>query len=232
MTPRVLDIEAAQTAMRQQGLRAKALIEGPPRRRCPILLRQTSFIAMEERVACAGSASSSGTHSARFGEIEERGVALTRKCRALYNRLLAQAHADAAATGDHTAALGNAFVAFPHDLETLRRERLAFFRYALTEAGRAAMPLPDEPSIEELIGRGLVSAEPLTYEDFLPVSAAGIFQSNMRKAQRVDYAVQSARGSFEEALGCAVVDEIAVYEREQFESLREVRVAASAGEAA
>jgi len=75
VTPRVLDIEAAQTAMRQQGLRAKALIEGPPRRRCPILLRQTSFIAMEERVACAGSASSSGTHSARFGEIGSRPFA-------------------------------------------------------------------------------------------------------------------------------------------------------------
>ena len=43
LTPRTLDIDAAQTEMHKVGLKAKAVIEGPPKRSCPILLRQTSF---------------------------------------------------------------------------------------------------------------------------------------------------------------------------------------------
>ena len=43
-------IDAAQAAMHARGLAAKAVIEGPPRRACPILLRQTSFKALEELV--------------------------------------------------------------------------------------------------------------------------------------------------------------------------------------
>ena len=35
----------------------------------------------------------------------------------------------------------------------------------------------DDP--QPLIERGWVVAQPITYEDFLPVSAAGIFQSNL-----------------------------------------------------
>ena len=55
----------------------------------PILLRQTSFKALEEPVLFAGE--HKGTHTARFGEIEQRGVALTPKGRELYDRLLNQA---------------------------------------------------------------------------------------------------------------------------------------------
>ena len=36
--------------MIEHGMAAKAVIEGPPRRACPILLRQTSFKALEEAV--------------------------------------------------------------------------------------------------------------------------------------------------------------------------------------
>ncbi|MFT7865638.1 2-oxoadipate dioxygenase/decarboxylase family protein, partial [Salmonella enterica] len=67
----------------------KILIEGPPRREIPLLLRQTSFKALEEPVHFAGE--HLGTHTARFGEIEQRGVALTPKGRELYDRLLAEA---------------------------------------------------------------------------------------------------------------------------------------------
>jgi hypothetical protein len=47
-------------------------------RRCPILLRQTSFKAISERIRFKHTGSVSG-HRARFGEIESRGVALTPK---------------------------------------------------------------------------------------------------------------------------------------------------------
>lgn len=67
------------------GIDPKATIEGLARRDCPILLRQTSFKALEETIAFADVAK--GKHTVRFGEIEQRGIALTRKGRALYGCL-------------------------------------------------------------------------------------------------------------------------------------------------
>ena len=75
-----------QSMMPECGIEPKVLIEGPPRREVPILLRQTSFKALEETVLFAGQ--KQGTHTARFGEIEQRGVALTPKGRQLYDDLL------------------------------------------------------------------------------------------------------------------------------------------------
>ncbi len=74
LTPRTLDIDAAQRAMQARGIDAKAVIEGPPPRAVPILLRQTSFKAIEEDVTFPGD--QPGQHTARFGEIEQRGAAL------------------------------------------------------------------------------------------------------------------------------------------------------------
>ncbi|NHW78255.1 2-oxoadipate dioxygenase/decarboxylase family protein, partial [Escherichia coli] len=71
------------------GITPKTLIEGPPRREVPILLRQTSFKALEEQVLFVDE--KQGTHTARFGEIEQRGVALTPKGRRLYDELLHKA---------------------------------------------------------------------------------------------------------------------------------------------
>ncbi|MFB2608555.1 2-oxoadipate dioxygenase/decarboxylase family protein, partial [Rhizobium phaseoli] len=84
LTPRTLDIDAVQARMPERGITPKAVIEGPPRRHCDILLRQTSFKALEEAIVFAGEAEAvQGTHTARFGEIEQRGVALTAKGRTL-----------------------------------------------------------------------------------------------------------------------------------------------------
>jgi 2-oxoadipate dioxygenase/decarboxylase len=191
LTPRVLDIDAAQAAMRERGLEAKAQIEGPPPRRCPILLRQTSFKALSEPVRFGSEA---GSHTARFGEIEQRGAALTRAGRALYDRLL-------------RAGGPEAFIAFPDDHETLRRERLAFYRY---------IPAADVPlgaqNLEEAIRAGSVRAEPILYEDFLPVSAAGIFRSNLADGPEALRQASPRKDMFEDALGCAVLDEFALYE--------------------
>lgn len=40
--------------MPQRGINPKAVVEGPPTRNCPILLRQTSFKALEEEVSFIG----------------------------------------------------------------------------------------------------------------------------------------------------------------------------------
>lgn len=50
LTPRTLDIDRVQELMPKYGIEPKILIEGPPRREVPILLRQTSFKALEEPV--------------------------------------------------------------------------------------------------------------------------------------------------------------------------------------
>jgi uncharacterized glyoxalase superfamily metalloenzyme YdcJ len=229
LTPRTLDIDAAQAAMLARGIDAKAVVEGPPPRRCPILLRQTSFKALQETVHFpAGDAADAGTHTARFGEIEQRGLALTPKGRALYDQLLAQARdsGGAGSTGqDYPTRLAAAFQAFPDDHDTLRREGLGYYRYALTDAGRGNPAAIGDLPAEALISAGLASADPIVYEDFLPVSAAGIFQSNLGGEEQRAYAAHANRDAFEQALGMRVDDEFAIYERLQAESLAALRAA-------
>ena len=227
LTPRTLDIDAAQAAMIERGMAAKAVIEGPPRRRCPILLRQTSFKALEEAVHFPkDGGGDAGTHTARFGEIEQRGLALTPKGRALYDQLLAQARETEGAgstSGDYGQRLQAAFAGFPDDDATLRSEGLGYYRYQLTDAGRAAQPRVAELPAEVLIAEGLATADPIIYEDFLPVSAAGIFQSNLGGGEQRAYAAHANRDAFEAALGARVHDEFALYEQLQQDSLVALR---------
>ena len=218
LTPRTLDIDRVQSMMPECGIEPKILIEGPPRREVPILLRQTSFKALEEPVLFAGEMR--GTHTARFGEIEQRGVALTPKGRALYDELL-----NKAGTGKdnltHQLHLQEVFKAFPDSEFLLRQQGLAWFRYRLTpsgEAHRQAIRPDDDP--QPLIERGWLVAQPITYEDFLPVSAAGIFQSNLGNETQACSHGNSSRDAFEQALGCAVYDEFALYQEAQERSKR------------
>jgi len=203
LTPRTLDIDAAQAAMPERGITPKETIEGPPARACPILLRQTSFKALEEAIAFPGQDGAvAGTHTARFGEIEQRGCALTPTGRALYDEALGRKD----------------FAALPDDWTALRQQDLAWFRYRATPQGLAGRP--DTTDLNALIAAGHVVAEPITYEDFLPVSAAGIFQSNLgAEARGAAYAVDPARADFEAALGRPVQDEMALYQAEQDASI-------------
>lgn len=223
LTPRTLDIDAAQASMHARGLAAKAVIEGPPRRACPILLRQTSFKALEEAVSFTGAdgRAAVGSHTARFGEIEQRGVALTRKGRALYDRLLdlARTRIDGAPSEGNAAAymqnLQACFAEFPDDYATLHDQGLAYFRYYLT--GKEDAPADADPGT--LIAQGYIRFEPLVYEDFLPVSAAGIFQSNLGDKAQAEYAQNASQTAFEQALGAPVLDELALYQDTQDRSL-------------
>jgi len=216
LTPRTLDIDRVQTLMPEYGIDPKALIEGPPRREVPILLRQTSFKALEEPVIFQQG--ESGTHTARFGEIEQRGAALTPKGRALYDRLLA-----AAGTGvdnqQHQQHLAEVFRAFPDDERSLREQEFAWFDYRLSEQGEAQPPQPGE-SLTALIEQGRIIADPIVYEDFLPVSAAGIFQSNLGDRAQGRSAGHASRADFEAALGGPVQDEMRLYQARQQQSLR------------
>ena len=218
LTPRTLDIDRVQALMPECGMVPKALIEGPPRREVPILLRQTSFKALEEPVVFAGE--HQGTHSARFGEIEQRGIALMPKGRALYDRLLNEAGVGKDNL-HHQRHLQEVFSQFPDSEFLLRQQGLAWFRYRLTPAGEAhrhAFGPGDDP--QPLIERGWVVAQPIIYEDFLPVSAAGIFQSNLGNDIQARSHGNASRDAFETALGCPVLDEFALYQQAEERSKR------------
>ncbi|AKA25356.1 VOC family protein [Pseudomonas chlororaphis] len=227
LTPRTLDIDQVQQRMPGHGITPKAVIEGPPRRTCPILLRQTSFKALEEPVAFTDQPHGRGSHSARFGEIEQRGAALTPKGRALYDQLL---NAARDALGDfpneanaqrYDALMAEHFQAFPDNHDDMRTQGLAYFRYFVSDEGLAARQQGDRPTgLEALIRTGHVCAEPLVYEDFLPVSAAGIFQSNLGDDAQSHYAGHSNRQAFEQALGRRTIDELQLYADTQQRSLQ------------
>lgn len=220
LTPRTLDIDAVQQEMPRRGIVPKDTIEGPPRRRVPILLRQTSFKALEETIRFPDAGGERGAHTARFGEVEQRGMALTRKGRQLYDSLLQSARMDAPAAStpaEHAQRLADAFRSFPDDAGEIRRRGLGFFRYTVARPSDAASAQGLE--IDALVDQGFVQATPITYEDFLPVSAAGIFQSNLGDAREGPLAAAGARAEFEAALGAEVQDEFALYEWDQADSI-------------
>lgn len=220
LTPRTLDIDAVQRLMPERGITPKAVIEGPPPRQCPILLRQTSFKALQEQIAFIGKDGNRvpGRHTARFGEIEQRGVALKPKGRRLYDELLdsarglAQPKADGSNTAQYMRALREVFAPMPDSYENLRAQGLAYFHYYVTEQGKSASRHELSHDIESLIDSGYVGTDPIVYEDFLPVSAAGIFQSNLGDNSARDRLEKSHQQSFEAALGAPVADEFALYQ--------------------
>ncbi|MGF6109056.1 2-oxoadipate dioxygenase/decarboxylase HglS [Pseudomonas frederiksbergensis] len=224
LTPRTLDIDIVQAQMPAHGITPKAVIEGPPRRQCPILLRQTSFKALDEPIAFTDQDQTRGSHSARFGEIEQRGAALTPKGRALYDRLLNAARDELkdfpneANAVRYNELMSQHFGEFPDTLEGMRRQELAYFRYFVTEKGLAADGL-DGVSLDDLLSGGYVRVEPMVYEDFLPVSAAGIFQSNLGDAAQTRYDAQSNQQAFEQALGRSTIDELGLYAQTQRRSI-------------
>lgn len=170
LTPRVADIDAAQEMMAAEGLEIKDTIEGPPRRDVPILLRQTAFKALTEAVEFkTDNGWEQAHHTARFGEIEQRGAALTPKGRALYDICLQRKD----------------FSQFPDTQQALKSQGLAYFN---------------------------AEGAPLTYEDFLPVSAAGIFKSNLRETETTETLTATGNQStFEKALGRPVLDMFELY---------------------
>ncbi|WP_421782020.1 2-oxoadipate dioxygenase/decarboxylase HglS [Kiloniella litopenaei] len=223
LTPRTLDIDAVQVDMPKRGIDPKAVIEGPPQRKCPILLRQTSFKALEEKVFFkqADGSWEEGSHTARFGEIEQRGIALTPKGRALYDELLDKTRAAVrAGEGAYEDLLVESFAAFPDSYEELRAEGLAFFRYSLSEKGaEIAKSVGISGTVDGLLEAGILRMDPIVYEDFLPVSAAGIFQSNLGDGGAEVVYSNPSQAAFETALGAKVLDELALYAKLEQASL-------------
>lgn len=126
LTPRVLDIDDLYARMSARGITMIDAIQGPPRWDGPdVLLRQTSFRALAEprRFRERDGTVRDGTLRVRFGEVEARGVALTRKGRERYDA--AFAHPDPAAVwADY----------FPETDEQMATQGLAYYRGGDPEA--------------------------------------------------------------------------------------------------
>lgn len=222
LTPKVLDIDACQEQLILQNIKAKALIEGPPKRENPILLRQTSFLAIAENVLFLDGVE--GTHTARFGEVEQRGIALTPKGRDLYDQLLKEAITDDNQI-DYAIRLKKAFKAFPDDLEQIRLLGLGYFEYSIKTVKPNCNY--DGNDVNQLIQLDVLEAKPIRYEDFLPVSAAGIFTSNLSANKNKSESTELNENNnnqidFENALGTSVKNSFELYEALQQKSLTEV----------
>ncbi|WP_262703367.1 MULTISPECIES: 2-oxoadipate dioxygenase/decarboxylase [Streptomyces] len=230
LTPRVLDIDELYRRMTDRGIEMIDTIQGPPAWKGPdVLLRQTSFRALAEPRAMRTPDGGviSGALRVRFGEVEARGIALTREGRARYDELLGrvdeQASQNPSVPRDEIAR-GVWERHLPGSERELAAEGLAYFTYHLH---------PDRPrdgggpptGVGELLRQGWVRAEPIVYEDFLPRSAAGIFQSNLSgegtrhgDQQGTAYDADWLSG----AIGRDVLDPFALYARQQNASLARI----------
>ena len=215
LTPRTLDIDAVQQGMPERGITPKAVIEGPPHRDCPMLLRQTAFKALSEPVDFPDDDGSckAGFHTARFGEIEQRGIALTPAGRALYDDLLTRARAkvmpapDGSNAATYADALEMEFKVFPDTWAELYVQKLAYFTFHLVaDTGQNL-----GAGFEGLVEAGGIELVPITYEDFLPVSAAGIFRSNLGDEQGDTFTGDEMQAAFERLLGVPVLDPDTIY---------------------
>jgi uncharacterized glyoxalase superfamily metalloenzyme YdcJ len=214
----------------------KDFTEGPAED-TPVLLRQDSYKALTEPVQFQQSDGSvvAAKHTARFGEIEQRFYATTPKGRALYDECLAAADAMKQARPDliktdfsaYQAAYAQCFAPFPKTLIELLREGLVYGGYSVTPTGMGAAQVNAVPDVDllELVERGYVYAEGVRYEDFLPISAAGIFASNL--GQYGTKSTASAKPIYtqqmlESIMGKPIIDANVTYHGQEAESLLRV----------
>jgi uncharacterized glyoxalase superfamily metalloenzyme YdcJ len=115
------------------------------------------------------------------------------------------------------------FAPFAKNLEGLIRQGQVYARYLPTEKGLAAAKSGAALSTDllDLAKQGLVEYEGLRYEDFLPVSAAGIFASNLQQyGTKSTAAVKPTytQAQLEGILGKRIVDATVVYAGVEAES--------------
>lgn len=229
LTPRVLDIDDLYKRMQARGITMIDEIQGPPRWDGPdLLLRQTSFRALgENRVfRYADGSTNEGELRVRFGEVEARGIALTPAGRDLYDRMVADSDARLAAAPAGTTRVEVAAGVWAENLPRTEKELalqgLAYFTYRLDEGALGAAPLAATASLADLVDAGIAIPEPIVYEDFLPRSAAGIFQSNLTEEGSKDE--EQVGTSFDihrmsQIVGSEVYDPNDLYQRQQDESI-------------
>ena len=171
-------------------------------------------------------------HTARFGEIEQRFYATTTAGRELYDKCLAAGEVareknPGLIKQDYDAYLkgyADCFAPFPKTLPDLLEQKLVYGRFTATEKGIAAKGSTASVDLMALAKEGYVRYEGLRYEDFLPVSAAGIFASNLGQygtkstsAERPAY----SKKMLEDIMGKKIIDSDVIYRGLEAESVKE-----------
>ena len=117
------------------------------------------------------------------------------------------------------------FSPFPKTLSALLQQELVYGHYSATAKGIAARGSIHTRDIHQLVQLGFAQVQGLRYEDFLPVSAAGIFASNLNQMGAKSTAAVKpvyTRAMFEEILGKPVIDSDAQYRSEHEASIAEI----------
>jgi uncharacterized glyoxalase superfamily metalloenzyme YdcJ len=228
LTPRVLDIDELYVRMQARGITMIDEIQGPPAWEGPdVLLRQTSFRALAEQrtFSFADGTVGQGELRVRFGEVEQRGIALTPKGRDLYDRMVAStdnllAYDSGSTRVDVATKVWQENL--PGNEKELAAQGLAYFTYRINETARAASGPAPSATIAELISAGVAVPEPIVYEDFLPRSAAGIFQSNLTDDGSKDEGQAAAQYDIDrmsQILGTPVYDPNTLYQEQEDASI-------------
>ena len=193
-----------------------------------ILLRQDAYRALSEPVRFVDEQSAAEcSHTARFGEIEQRFYATTPRGRDLYDGCLAlreaEAQIDAGAASDAPGPPKKVFAPFPDALLGLIEEGLVYAVYE-PAPGESRTDVDRAGTLDavELVRLGVLRCRGVRYEDFLPASAAGIFASNLEQygtATESGDRVAYHQNDLERILGREIVDADAAYRAEQARSL-------------
>jgi len=152
-----------------------------------------------------------GSHKNPFGEIEQRGIALTEKGVLLLKN--------------------EGIKAFPTTHKEIALQQLGYYEYSLTEKGQHASKKLLPNSFNELIKQDYVRVIYTTYEDFLAASAAGIFKSNLSdginkidKQQICNDHVQRFIQIFENN-GIPIISSDTLYKIQQTKSMEKIIIA-------
>ena len=216
LTKRLLQSDLQLKTYKHAGF--KDFTEGPSWD-TPVLLRQDAYKALTEPVTFTNPDGTTieTVHTARFGEIEQRFYATTKKGRDLYDACLTAGDAQrdknpgVAKTNfdQYESEYMAAYKPFPKTLRELVDQGLIYGRYVATAQGIAAKGTIATTDLQQLIALGFVQVEGLRYEDFLPVSAAGIFASNLSQYGTKTTAAEKpkyTKARLEEVIGRRVIE--------------------------
>jgi uncharacterized glyoxalase superfamily metalloenzyme YdcJ len=117
-----------------------------------------------------------------------------------------------------------AFSPFPKRLNDLLDQQLVYGRFSPTAKGLAAAKsgIIQDADLSSLLKQGYVHAEGLRYEDFLPISAAGIFASNLGQYGTKSTAAQKPvyrQEQLEAIMGRKIVDSHQTYKGLEAQSI-------------
>ena len=120
------------------------------------------------------------------------------------------------------ATIAQTFARYPDSWDELRRAGLVYFGYRCSPGAGNIVPWQGATR-EALLSLGVLEAIPITYEDFLPLSAAGIFRSNLGASRQVGAETCSSfsdKAGYERAMRRSIIDSDSLYDKVQETSLR------------